>query len=101
MGDVTDFRVELTPEGAIVYARGAIDLAASPTLRNCLRELTGSVMVDLSDVTFLDSSGMGALVAERRRLIRDGGDLQLRSPQEIVRRALEVTGLAELLVSDE
>jgi anti-anti-sigma factor len=44
-------------------------------------------------VSFLDSSGIAALASARNRLLETGGDLRLRKPQGIVRKALEVTGL--------
>jgi anti-anti-sigma factor len=45
-------------------------------------------------VTFLDSTGIGVLVGQRSRLIKGDGDLVLRGPENIVRRTLEVVGLA-------
>ncbi len=45
-------------------------------------------------VSFLDSSGVGVLVAEQERLLGVGGQLILRDLQGIVRTALEILGLA-------
>jgi anti-anti-sigma factor len=49
--------------------------------------------VDLAGVTFLDCTGLGALVAVRNAAIRAGGQMRVSHPQPIVRRILEVTGL--------
>jgi stage II sporulation protein AA (anti-sigma F factor antagonist) len=84
----------------VVGVSGEVDLASSPDLTACLDQVDGVVVVDLSDVTFLDSSGMGALVAARKRLQADGGDLTVRAPRDNVRGALEATGLG-VLIDDE
>jgi anti-anti-sigma factor len=101
MGDELDLQVERTPQGAIVHARGEVDRSTAQELRQCLTELAGNVIVDLSGVTFLDSSGMSVFVVERKRLTRAGGDLRLRAPHDTVRRALEVTGLSALFTADQ
>jgi len=77
-----------------VHAAGEIDMATAPQLRQCLSTLSGSVVVDLRAVSFLDSTGIGVLVGECNRLLDDGGELRLRKPQGIVRTAIEVIGLA-------
>ncbi len=50
-----------------------------------------TLQVDLSAVTFLDSSGVGALVGLRNAALNKGGSLVLVSPQPPVRRVLELT----------
>jgi len=57
------------------------------------------VIVDLENVTFLDSSGMGTFVAARKRLTAKAGTLTLRAPQPQVQRAIEATGLGVFLDS--
>ena len=52
-------------------------------------------MLDLSGVTFLDSTGIGVLVRARNRLLAAGGELILRSPSGIVRDVLEIVGLGD------
>jgi anti-sigma B factor antagonist len=85
-------------EGATVVAvTGEVDLASSPDLAAYLTEVDGVVVIDLAAVTFLDSSGMGALVSARKRLQGRGGDLSLRAPRDNVRAALEATGLGVLI----
>jgi anti-anti-sigma factor len=49
--------------------------------------------IDLSGVTFLDCTGLGALIAVRNAAIEAGGQMRLSHPQPIVRRVLEVTGV--------
>jgi anti-sigma B factor antagonist len=82
----------------VVRVAGEIDLASSPSLDVCLRGLDGVVIVDLADVTFIDSSGLGVLIRHWKRLRSRSLDLRVRAPQDNVRRVFEVTGLDDLLV---
>lgn len=79
----------------VVSVAGEVDMATAPELREWLAQTGGHVIVDLRAVSFLDSSGIGALVEASSRLVEAGGDLRLRKPQPIVRQVLEVTGLAD------
>jgi anti-sigma B factor antagonist len=72
---------------------GELDLAIKDELRAVLAPLSGDVTVDLSDVTFVDSSAIGVLVGAHKRLVGAGGTLRIRNPQDMPRRALEIVGL--------
>ncbi len=64
-------------------------------LSGWLAERSGSnVVVDLSGLSFMDSSGISALVTARNHLAQAGNELLLTRPAPIVKRALEVVGLA-------
>ena len=78
---------------AVVIPIGEIDLENRDDLRSVLEATDGDVIVDLAGLTYIDSSGIGVLVAQRNRLSAKGGSLQLRNPQPNVRRVLEVVGL--------
>jgi len=94
---VTDvhFSVEDDPRGPVVTAVGELDIAVKDALREVLAPLSGEVTVDLSKVTFVDSSAIGVFVGAHKRLTRNGGELRLRNPQDLPRRALEIVGLRE------
>jgi anti-sigma B factor antagonist len=82
----------------VVTLRGEIDAYTAPSLRLDLRRLVDDegatlVVVDLSAVTFLDSSALGALVGTLRRLRERGGRLRIVSPHSPAARIFEVTGL--------
>ena len=78
----------------VLTVSGELDMMTAPKLRECLAGTDGTVVVDLLSVSFLDSSGIAALVDARKRLTDTGGNLLLRKPEGIVRRALEIIGLA-------
>jgi anti-anti-sigma factor len=91
----------VSTEGSVttVAASGELDLAARDALRDALAPLTGNVVVDLRQVTFLDSSCIGVIAGAGQRLRERGGDLRLRNPADVPRRALEITGL-EIWIDD-
>ena len=83
-----------------VLAEGEIDKATAPMLRDCLTALQGDVVVDLTALEFLDSTGLGVLIGANRALELGGGTLRLRAPQPQVRRVLDITGLGEWIDTD-
>jgi anti-sigma B factor antagonist len=84
-----------------IAVRGEIDLAAVPALTEALdagiRESTGTFVIDLCDVEFLDSSGLGALMCARALLGREERPLAIVCPPGAVRRLFEIAGVADLL----
>jgi anti-sigma B factor antagonist len=90
-------------DGAMVLdVRGSLDAATVDSLREVLQETLQrdrptAMIVDLTYVTFMDSVGIGALVAGQRTAREIGSRFQLRNPSEFVHRQLRVTGLTELL----
>ncbi len=94
MTDV-QFSVEANGAGTVVIATGELDLAVKDELREVLSPLTGVVTIDLTEVTFVDSSTIGVFVGVHKRLSGDGGALRLRNPQDMPRRALEIVGLED------
>jgi len=91
------------PESGVVVlrARGDVDAYTAPGLRAQLHEATageaGLVVVDLAEITFIDSAGLGALVGAHRRMRETGGRLRIVRPPPLVARAFELTGLDEVL----
>ena len=83
-----------------LVASGALDIATGPELRvAALAAANGShsVVLDLRGVTFVDSSGLGTLLNLRGELRRAGVRLVVEADDGPVRRAIELTGLGELL----
>jgi anti-sigma B factor antagonist len=93
---VTDAQFSVADGPApVVTVTGQLDLAVKDELREVLSRLTGVVTVDLTDVTFIDSSTIGVFVGVHNRLSGDGGALRLRNPQDMPRLALETVGLQD------
>jgi anti-sigma B factor antagonist len=87
------------PEARVVHVVGEIDTLTAPVLRGHLDEHVPAVrllVLDLSEVTFLGSAGLAALVAAKDDADRRGHNLRLVCGSRIVTRALEATGLMSL-----
>ena len=91
-------------DGAIViHVSGEIDIQTCERLRDVVEPHLGpaqTIVLDLSRVTFADSSMVNTIVQARGRLTEDGGSLVLRNPSDAVRRVLSLTE-AESLVARE
>lgn len=57
-----------------------------------------TVVVDLREVEFLDSTGLQMFLRLRNVAVERGGSVRLRSPNRMVRRILDVTGVSPLFV---
>jgi anti-anti-sigma factor len=78
----------------VISVAGEVDMATAPQLDACLCEHTDAdVVVDLSGVTFLDSTGLSTLVSARRSLRETGHTLRTTGEQDHIRAVLEVAGL--------
>jgi anti-anti-sigma factor len=86
---------------AIVFVWGEVDCATAPRLAGTLAEMTEqgrlNLVVDLSGVYFMDSTGLAVLAVAHKRLQQAGGSLVLAGPTPAVRRSLEITGLDQMM----
>ena len=89
-------------DGCVVLAvSGEVDLGTAPRLREQLNDLVAAghlrVVVDLTAVEFLDSTGLGALVAGFKRLRAHDGELRLVCVPGRIRKVFELTRLDRVL----
>jgi len=79
---------------------GEIDLAVQDELRRRVAEVldddVSTVVFDLSEVTFFDSTGVGMIA----QLLSSGLEVAIEKPAEPVRRVLAIVGLSDLIVED-
>lgn len=92
-----DLRTEEGSGTLVFKLRGSLDLATAPTVRAALSEAAeqGShdVIVDLTQLEFLDSTGLGVLIGAHRRTIERGGSFRLIVSDGPISRLLNITGL--------
>lgn len=86
---------------AIIYRlRGSLDLATAPSLRAALIEAANEgkhdIIVDLTELEFLDSTGLGALIGAHRRALENGGRVRLIVREGAISRLLNITGLMRI-----
>lgn len=81
----------------VISISGELDVVSSPEVRNSIVQWvtngTTDVVLDLEQVDFIDSFGLGVLVGALKRVKAAGGDLRLVVTEERVLGLLELTGL--------
>jgi anti-anti-sigma factor len=84
---------------AVVTVQGDIDLDTSGDLAAALAGLDapGGVDVDLSAVTYMDSTGLRVLLSARDAAVETGATLRVSAASSIVARLIEITGASELI----
>lgn len=98
MSDALTITVRSTRGVQVIAIQGELDLATADALSTQLAETSGSlVVVDLVDLSFMDSSGISCLVMAKTQMGSDGRTLILTRPQPRVERTLEIVGLVDWL----
>ena len=102
-GDVTaveQLHIETSdePDGSIVVSvHGEADIESAPALQSALAEAASRaslIVLDLSGLEFIDSSGLSVLVQEQLRATQEDRSLILRNPTEQTLRVFSIAGLA-------
>ncbi len=97
-----DVRVEIQTNGvAVIALDGRLDLLSAVTVKERLGKevLAGNMrlVVDLGAVTFIDSSGLGALIGGLKAARQAGGDLRIARPTNQALVVLKLTSLDRVL----
>lgn len=97
--DGMDVRIETAGDTTVAVLVGELDAhtcdAVGEQVVSAVADGARDVVVDLSGVSFLDSSGLRVLVRTRQEVLERGGRLRLRGATDVVERVLQITGLAE------
>jgi len=90
---------------SIVDVIGDLDVYGAAKLRDAVTELIDThhhqVVIDLTHVDFVDSTGLGVLVGAFKRIRAREGSLQLVSDQDWLLRLIRITGLADVFTFRE
>jgi len=97
-GDVTilDLSGRISVGEALAFGPGS-GLILGDVIRELARKGQKRILLNLKNVKYIDSSGIGDLVRSATSLRRDGGDLKLLSPAPIILEVLHVTRLDKIL----
>jgi anti-sigma B factor antagonist len=97
-----DIHVARSDGRVVVHVSGELHLMSSGPLTERLSAIapTPRTVLDLSEVSFIDSTGLRALWLFQQTRRRDGRRLFLQSPSPAVRRLLDVTGLTSVFDFD-
>jgi len=94
-----DLSVSSSEQGAvtIVHVAGEIDVYTAPLLREVLDKQVAAgrtnLVVDLENVTFMDSTGLGVLVGRLKLVRGQNGSLRIVSAQDRILKVFKITGL--------
>jgi anti-anti-sigma factor len=101
MDDYLSIRTSVEGTIASVDAEGEIDLSTVDELRTAVRAAADGgvekLQLDLTEVEFIDSAGLGGLLELRSTLRSRAVTLEISAGDGPVRQAMEITGLSELL----
>jgi anti-sigma B factor antagonist len=100
-----DFAVDVAEDGgdAVVTVRGELDVLTAPFLwermEPALAAVTGKLVFDFADLTFIDSMGLGVIVRAQSRLRGEtpASQIVVRHLNAHARKVFEITGLHRLL----
>lgn len=96
------FSVDVSDRGgvAVLSVAGEVDVATAPQLRQeAVRLATPGrgLVLDLSGVEFLDSTGLGVVVGVLKRVRTHGGELAIAGAENHVRKVFEITRISDVL----
>lgn len=84
----------------VLSLKGRLDASATRDIKDKVKLLSGdkplNLVIDMDGVDFIDSSGLGILVASLRTVNKKGGDIKISSLQDQVRSIFELTRLHRL-----
>ena len=92
-------------QDVVLELRGELDISTVPELERHLaeveRENPRRVLIDLSELGFMDSTGLGLIIRAADAAERHGRQLRLRRASRQVRRLFEVAGIADHFTFEE
>lgn len=99
---MTRFHVDDVRDGvSVIRVAGRLNMVAAPELRDVVANAVAAgkprLVVDLADVEFMDSSGLGALIGALKTTRQAGGDLRIASAGEQVSMVLQLSNVDRIL----
>ena len=93
-----DVQTRQTDKGVtVVVPSGRLDVAGAPSLKeavgDAIKNGTPRLVIDMEGVSFVDSTGLGSVIAALKQIRSSQGDLRLAAPNQQVRGVLELTTL--------
>ncbi|HEY2436955.1 MAG TPA: STAS domain-containing protein [Solirubrobacteraceae bacterium] len=81
----------------VVAPTGRLDVAGAPALKDAISDVAKNgppkVVIDMEGISFVDSTGLGSVIAVLKQIRNRRGELRLAAPNQQVRVVLELTTL--------
>jgi len=96
---VLDIQIDQAADYTVCRPKGELDAFTVSQFRESLAELASSarLVIDLSEVPFIDSAGLGALIGGIRRTREQGGDVSVACNRSTLIRLLRTTGFDRIV----
>jgi anti-anti-sigma factor len=97
---ILNITIEHAGSEMVLLIEGELDLSTAPSLRACIDSVDPHIptlAIDMREISFLDSTGLGLLAGTHHALSTDGRRLELRGARGHTRKLLEVTGLDQII----
>jgi anti-sigma B factor antagonist len=101
---MTDWQTDVSDGVAVIVCPPRVSMAVASSFRDAIGAAVAQapkVVIDLGPTTFIDSSGLGALVSGLKTCRQAGGDLRIAAAGEQVRTVLRLTNLDRILRAHE
>lgn len=89
----------------LVILRGEIDIYSAPDFRENLFQVIGDckedVVLDCSELSYIDSMGLGIMVAALKRARQNDSNVRIRNPKPNVKKLFKITGLDKVFIMED
>lgn len=100
-----NMNIEQVPEGILVTSEGDLDINSSPELRESvievLKKAPQEVIFDFTNLNYLDSTGLGALMAIYKVAQAGGFSIHIRKAKKNVRKLFAITELDKEFIMED
>lgn len=91
--------------GKVISIRGEIDIYSAPDFKENLFQALGDckedIVLDCSELNYIDSMGLGIMVAALKRVRQNNCNIRVRNPKPNVKKLFRITGLDKVFVMEE
>jgi len=91
--------------GKVILLRGEIDIYSAPDFKENLFQAMGDckedIVLDCSELSYIDSMGLGIMVAALKRARQNDRNIRIRNPKPNVKKLFRITGLDKVFIMEE
>jgi anti-sigma B factor antagonist len=88
-------------DGNEIVLSGRLDAAQADKVRQAFDTITDNCVIDMKDLDYISSAGLGVLLATYKRLDQSGNRMILKNMNQYIRRVFQVSGMDRLFTIEE